>query len=531
MTLIKQTMKMNLTKFFVTVNLLLLCISISMAQAPECPAETYSPKYFGTTINETPQESPPTNPSGPPPTSENRGIYWVHGLGGGPVSWAEARTASQIGTTGFPARKVFGTLPTYVQTSLGAAGLDLQELIKSTPLVPDPSLNFIIAHSQGGLVSRKADEIADNYPIEDKNFFGIVTFGTPHGGAKILNSYADGHINEFTEGACKAILTGPAFEIADNLPALITFFINENNITAQTINNVCGAAATALPFALSDLLAGTTNDFYVGATPLDDLNAYNSTVHKAAFVGLEYKESLGETPSDPKQLFWRTMSNFQDNSTGPAFSKDDDDKYVELANELLVNYNAEYHPLSIIVESMEAQGFPCQGPWEWLFLGNGACLWFDQIKPKRDAYREAIYWLKNADNQWKGIIGSRGYGTYTENACECQVIDFVNGWSEPNMLIPTITDESACDNAVSTNPNQIWNSCDWVPYQFTGLYNYPSDGIVTYNSASAFPGVTYVNEMPETNHFQMRNSSETRVALNNLFNGFAGDSWFFTELK
>lgn len=78
-----------------------------------------------------------------PPTSENRGIYWVHGLGGGPESWAEARTASQLGTTGFQARKVIGTLPTYVQTSLNAAGLDLQELVKSNPLVTDPSLNFL----------------------------------------------------------------------------------------------------------------------------------------------------------------------------------------------------------------------------------------------------------------------------------------------------------------------------------------------------------------------------------------------------
>ena len=223
------------------------------------------------------------------------------------------------------------------------------------------------------------------------------------------------------------------------------------------------------------------------------------------------------------------MSNFQDNSTGPAFSKDDDDKYVELANELLVNYNAEYQPINNIVQFFESLGFPCQGPFEWGVKGWIPCLYFDQIKPKRDAYRDAIYWLKNADNQWKGIIGARGYGTYTENACECQVIDFVNGWSEPQ-VIPGITGETTCENAVSTNPNQLWNSCDWVPYQFTGLYNHPSDGIVTYNSASAFPGVQSVYEMPETNHFQMRNSSRTREALTSLFNGTA-ENWFWTEPK
>jgi hypothetical protein len=59
----------------------------------------------------------------------------------------------------------------------------------------------------------------------------------------------------------------------------------------------------------------------------------------------------------------------------------------------------------------------------------------------------------------------------------------------------------------------------------------PSDGVVTLESASGFPGVNKTNRVEETNHFQLRNSEGTRKALRLLFEGGAGDFWFFTNEK
>ena len=54
----------------------------------------------------------------------------------------------------------------------------------------------------------------------------------------------------------------------------------------------------------------------------------------------------------------------------------------------------------------------------------------------------------------------------------------------------------------------------------------PSDGVVTLESASGFPGVNKTNRVEETNHFQLRNSVGTRDALILLYGGKAGDPWF-----
>jgi hypothetical protein len=54
----------------------------------------------------------------------------------------------------------------------------------------------------------------------------------------------------------------------------------------------------------------------------------------------------------------------------------------------------------------------------------------------------------------------------------------------------------------------------------------PSDGVVTLESASGFPGVSITNRVEETNHFQLRNSEGTRKALLLLYEGSAGNPWF-----
>jgi hypothetical protein len=55
-----------------------------------------------------------------------------------------------------------------------------------------------------------------------------------------------------------------------------------------------------------------------------------------------------------------------------------------------------------------------------------------------------------------------------------------------------------------------------------------NDGIVLLNSAASRIKVKTGNShaitiMPETNHDQMKNSEQTRIALNNLYDGILGD--------
>jgi len=56
-----------------------------------------------------------------------------------------------------------------------------------------------------------------------------------------------------------------------------------------------------------------------------------------------------------------------------------------------------------------------------------------------------------------------------------------------------------------------------------GVSWHESDGAVLRESQEAFPGVMSTMRLERMNHFQVRNSSETAIGLNALFNGEVGD--------
>jgi len=69
-----------------------------------------------------------------------------------------------------------------------------------------------------------------------------------------------------------------------------------------------------------------------------------------------------------------------------------------------------------------------------------------------------------------------------------------------------------------------------------GVFWKESDGAVLRESQEAFPGVQETMRLEKMNHFQVRNSSETAIGLNALFDGtIPGDTatklFFKTDKK
>jgi hypothetical protein len=58
------------------------------------------------------------------------------------------------------------------------------------------------------------------------------------------------------------------------------------------------------------------------------------------------------------------------------------------------------------------------------------------------------------------------------------------------------------------------------------IISYVNDGIVTKESASNVPGLTYSRKMLGSNHFSMRNDLQTKFRLDELYEGDLGG--FFT---
>ncbi len=177
-------------------------------------------------------------------------VYFVHGLGGTAKAWSPVTTASESGVPGFPARKLKAINSEYtifnnsvdnaaraLQTNyLGANGDDQMAFLGIAPTEANRAKNFIIAHSQGGIVSRQLDRLyttdALQYP---RAFGGLVTFGTPHGGAQIVNN-RDAIVAELNLG-CGVIGSAELAEIS-NIGFLGGLF--SVGLPQRFIDSICG---------------------------------------------------------------------------------------------------------------------------------------------------------------------------------------------------------------------------------------------------------------------------------------------------
>lgn len=471
---------------------------------------------------------PPPPP--PPPPVENRIIFWVHGLGGDTGSWAVA--ADEVRDN----HDVASLLPTYSEFSLDVAGGELHD----NQLVPmgipsmiannveDPMTNYIIAHSQGGLVSRATDRfyIDKGYGDDDRMFGGIATFGSPHGGAQIINNMP--LIQDFAASSLKDLKEGPVLEKLETLPWYFDIIIPEEKVltTLDKLSDFVGEKV--LPFALSDFQAGITDDYAVGAPALVDLNSTASTIPRAAFHGVE---------DDP--VVWRTMYSLQNNPNDvAAYGADDDQESVDFANENTLSWEMKYLAYDQLADEISNSG--CAW-WQWIICWPccvveeifdlwGGVFNLDEVFGLGDeearaisrAYYKGWQWWLNADENYKILIGAIDYvPSGTEYLCDCVEEDWngypIEYWTE------IVSDPDGCDYGGPID-------CEITEITSFSPTEYESDGVVVASSAMAYPGadVGPDNAMIGSNHQQMRNDSNLGTKLQELFDGDHGE-YFITE--
>ncbi len=528
--------------FFLILFCQLALFGALQAQTPEnpavCPGDYLQlPFDKDIKINDNyvlPPFTPPTVP--PPPLYRN--IYWVHGLGGSSNSWASASASTDKPITDtaslmynkYPPRKTQGHTFDYSETSMDAAADNLLNIIgQIDPVVDDISYDFIIAHSQGGIVSRFADYTLENSPspADQRRFFGMVTFNTPNSGAQIVNSLNDGAIYSFVSDACQAYITGKIGSLYEKIP-LLTFFLDPQLTTTTTLKVFCDTIGyNIVPGLLGKLRAPTTQGYYVGAPQLNMINGYdNPDLKKVAIRGVEYAE--GEDPANPRQLLWRTLASM--NGGSRAFSDVEDGNYVKMANDLRAEYQLEYIRHKEEVERLEDLGYPVNCNFVCAAFIHpipvGICFSGCYLNNKkhedavalRDAYQRAIDWLDDADDQWKVIIGALEFSTTNISYCEC-VSEFGS---------PFYTPETNPQDCYAQGGQNGIEYCSWMTDIVPVSIYKESDGVVTRESQESFPGAVIGPRMEQVNHFQARNHTETADALMWLFTGGGGD-WFLTD--
>lgn len=453
-------------------------------------------------------------------------IYWIHGLAGNEHSWnrVQAVTENQTGTQvpGYPERDVEGLALSYE----GHENLDIFQLgsyvnnqieIWRTAIprrdTLDVKRNFIIAHSQGGIVSRAMRYKNIDDPFYNHQQFGaIATFGTPHGGAKIINSTVqNGDVQRWINEGCKATAA-----------ATIRTFVNSKwwldllvspSLSASLSSIACdGMDKTVLPILVNSIRKPVGSDYAIGAPNLAKLDsmAQIDTLKVVTFYGEEQEP-----------VFWRTVHSMTFSkdtsiagnilSTDP-FGLNEDQELVDLINNKISNYSLMENFYSDIQDNIKSH-LLYSILFNVLFDDN---LFEDRI----DEYHDARQWLSLANVNWKRFIGARRDTSFLDGYhCDC-LIDSggTNGYVFKTYKVQTIQE---C-NSIPARSRVIH------PIIVHNIIDEPSDGVVTVKSQNAYPGALSVR-MKNTNHMQQRNSLRTKECLIKLFQGRYGRKFKLDE--
>lgn len=462
-----------------------------------------------------------------------RDVFYVHGLEGNSSSWDAVVPWAAHGndSKGFrPDPNFFGWIietstPAYDQnqTSLYAAADELDDFIdyqSKTDILPND--NFIIAHSMGGLVSRQMDKNLSLPGEHDKQYGGIITFGTPHQGSPAATYLYDKKylLKNVIRRSCLDLARGPADELQMfNSNKFLELLGNTNLFNlSDLVISVCQDPESFTN--LADLMfSPIVEDLIPGNPVLNEINSYSDPdITKMAFYGVENDE-IG-------QMTWSTFYSLRNgvNSVGLFAAGDNDD---QTAKQEMINtqnkYSGRYELWNTVYNLYNI--FPTCLPFSFNFRavpvdkdGNGIfddwkCIKKSKIRTLRDEFKDGRDYSYELNDMWKGIIGTYNYQV---NGYGCQY------W----------VDETTLEVMPVSDPND----CLAFGEDLFGILEYSqstadeSDGIVLKSSAEAFPGVNYLpQKMDGSNHFQMRNDENTEDAMRGIFEG--GYLWWFWTPK
>ncbi|MGB1216904.1 MAG: hypothetical protein ACPG5P_03465, partial [Saprospiraceae bacterium] len=335
------------TELYLLVFVLLIS---ALSHAQNCPfpnkdANLNVAKKGGKKIQFHPPPPRPNEGSGPR-TEGDRVVFWVHGLGGNgegnatstnPAAWKKAGIWSR---TNYELQDVH---PTYSgsQFYLDDAAHELETKMIAQDVVSDNAEanyaeNYIIAHSQGGIVTRQLDMMYNqtnptlNLP-NDRRFGGMVSFGSPHQGARVINN--KDMFAQFTGEACEALAVGlVAEQIETNF--WLDLFLDGFDIANSVTGEACGFLENFLvPTLFSDFDLEITEEYGVGAPQITTLNNHNATMPRVAFYGEE-----------DEPVIWKILSSLVvEKPNSFDFGTATDTELTEEANSLTAHYIGKYY--------------------------------------------------------------------------------------------------------------------------------------------------------------------------------------------
>ncbi len=521
-----------------------------------------------------------------PQSDTFRRVFWVHGLNGSTLAWRRAAFASEhvIDTLlNFPPRKLnsITELDYHEQLPLENAGGELDDIIrgKANWAGSDTMRNFLIGHSQGGLVIRAMYQqlvCVDGESLNEQVAGGYVTFHTSHQGAHLLSNINIGY--QIAENMCQKLGLGPAAEFIENLDDIKIEVLNLTNIKLdpselisydlieKSVDSICKYSSTIIGTLLTNMFVKPiTVDYNVGAAYLDELNnsciQVDTGVYKIAFYGTEPQEhifarTLHYLMDDPN-TYVHAGRNYGYFGANYDFYLWDVMKgwkleYIAKAEE----YRTRAENLENLYEKNNCKYFEHQFSGKnsdcWLHILNildNPLLWFDgeldettcykcydwwikipRYKKISHAFQEGVDWFEGIDHEWQVFIGA--YEATWSKHCDCCPKH------DPDPQLGdcrkfTIPKNENCNQEVAEREGTS-------PYEWLCKKTYekivsitPNDGIVLVPSQRNLPHMTLKEgidpkkdlRLYNTSHMQARNNSALKEKLFRLYEG--DYHWFF----
>lgn len=479
---------------------------------------------------------------------DTRIIYFVHGLGGNDKSWDavdDAHTSEYIYT---PLRvdyeehqRDFNEASYEVYTEMNRLRLSALYNNDKTLTTDKP---YAIGHSQGGLVLRDMDKKFDqNYDAhfqeDHRQFFGMVTFCTPHLGANIATSQEalTKLAADFSYLIGNATLKNQVAKFSLKAPFLSKSIQKFSTSATDLVEALSGSLIVSGINIMSKGQQAPMVQQYGPTAPYvrQTLNYSNTTIPKALFYAEESDPILFRIAT---YMIGPTASDFVHY---PRFGANDDELIEKGINELraklLADIKLHKREAEKIQKKINRTNIPVIG-LAYLITKQSK---LNQLQIQEEAIKaetEAVAFIEKVNVMYKTIIGA----VDVRRLFKREIVGYwcINGTKTINVTIPykgkktieveqkhRVDDVSLCDG---TNT---------VPIYSTPAVEQRTDAVLTVNSQKGFPGChnrykllldevrtydaqgsyTGLNRKSDVNHIQMLNCSQTDEALRRVYEG------------
>lgn len=509
-------------------------------------------------------------------------VYFLHGLGGTQQSWQGAYQGLEseysydgvrpyYNTGAYTNQLSFKNATSVAHASFGDFLSNYVRDFDRDSSIMKRLPPYVIGHSQGGLVARDMDMKHDSSDVLDalinpnnRRFWGIITFGTPHSGsyfavrqhelALLAQDLIDVMVfRGIKDGAGQHQVNKPLSTSFAVTPIANKVLSSWDNFSDKTIIKI-------IEMVGKDNSDSITKQYGPNADYLNNtLNQYiNPQMPKGLFYGVE---------EDP--LVWRITHYTAGKDPGlyNPFTANDDSKLGDSMERLRVCYESR----ALVSKGHAKYHKSLSNRYTW--TGGGIISAALKIKHQRisDGYKmivagnsRAAVFLSKINLLYKSILGSINdsnlYRTDTigYRCIKSQTVTFYNNGNVFTTVprVQVVSTTPICPN--DTSWTYTYTPTIYTQYNETyelevitkqTLIETPSDAVVLKPSQMAFPGCPdwYKREMNEkydpitgtivpvgkskVNHMQMRNCEETKAAMMRIYNGDGSMPYFFKLVR